>query len=155
VTFRSRIEFANPFRPFKFLSLRLDCYITHFSYQHFALSSILKFLRKNPHLSISCHQTRAREYSPGKFIKSFATKQNFEFPSSKTMKVARIYEKLTFLRERRTKFSYDIFMLPQIWKRPGLNFINVLHTAFTLTEPKSVKKAVKSSVFLRFWDLQA
>ncbi len=37
----------------------------------------------------------------------------------------------------------------------GLDFINVLRTAFTLTEPKSVKKTVKSSVFLRFRDLRA
>jgi len=30
---------------------------------------------------------------------------------------------------------------------PGLNFINVLRTAFTLVDPKSVKNTVKSSVF--------
>ena len=30
----------------------------------------------------------------------------------------------------------------------GLNFINALNTAFTLTEPKSVKKTVKSSISL-------
>ncbi len=35
----------------------------------------------------------------------------------------------------------------------GLNFINVLCTAFTWVEPKRVKKTVKLSVFLRFWDL--
>ncbi len=30
-----------------------------------------------------------------------------------------------------------------------------LRTAFTRTEPKSVKEAVKSSIFLRFWELRA
>jgi len=30
---------------------------------------------------------------------------------------------------------------------PGVNFTNVLHKAFTLVDPKSVKNAVKSSVF--------
>jgi len=38
---------------------------------------------------------------------------------------------------------------------PGLNFINILCTAFTHVEPKTVKKTVKLSVFLRFWDLRA
>jgi len=32
----------------------------------------------------------------------------------------------------------------------GLNFINVLRTAFTCAEPKRVKKAVKLSVILHF-----
>jgi len=31
--------------------------------------------------------------------------------------------------------------------KAGLNFINVLHTAFTLTDPKSVKKTLKLSIF--------
>jgi len=31
--------------------------------------------------------------------------------------------------------------------RPGLNFINVLRTAFMLADPKSVKKTVKLSIF--------
>ncbi len=39
--------------------------------------------------------------------------------------------------------------------KPGVDFINYLRTAFTLVEPKSVKKTVKSSVFLRFRDLWA
>ncbi len=30
---------------------------------------------------------------------------------------------------------------------PGLNFINVLHTAFILVNPKSVKNTVKSYVY--------
>jgi len=30
---------------------------------------------------------------------------------------------------------------------PGLNFINILRTAFTLADPKSVKKTVKLSIF--------
>jgi len=30
---------------------------------------------------------------------------------------------------------------------PGLNFINVLSTAFTCADPKSVKKTVKLSIF--------
>ena len=29
---------------------------------------------------------------------------------------------------------------------PGLNFINILRTAFTLVDPKSVKNTLKSSV---------
>jgi len=46
------------------------------------------------------------------------------------------------------KYSYPILT-------SGLNFINVLRTTFTRVEPKSVKKTVKLSVFLRFWDLPA
>ncbi len=38
---------------------------------------------------------------------------------------------------------------------PSVNFINILRAAFTLTEPKSVKKIVNSLVFLRFQDLRA
>ncbi len=34
---------------------------------------------------------------------------------------------------------------------PGLNFINVLLTAFTLPDPKSVKKTVKLSIFFTLW----
>jgi len=37
---------------------------------------------------------------------------------------------------------------------PGVNFINGLLAAFAHTEPKSVKKTVKLSVFLRFRDLR-
>ncbi len=37
----------------------------------------------------------------------------------------------------------------------GVNFINVLHAAFASAEPNSIKKTVKSSVFLHFWDLRA
>jgi len=32
---------------------------------------------------------------------------------------------------------------------------NILQAAFTQAGPKSAKKTVKSSSFLRFWDLQA
>ena len=32
-------------------------------------------------------------------------------------------------------------------KCTGLNFINVLRTAFTIADPKSVKKTVKLSIF--------
>ncbi len=39
-------------------------------------------------------------------------------------------------------------------KRPGVNFINVLRAAFVHAEPKSLKKRVKLSVFLRFRDLR-
>jgi hypothetical protein len=36
----------------------------------------------------------------------------------------------------------------------GVYFINVLHTAFVLVDPESIKITVKSSEsFLRFWDL--
>ncbi len=38
---------------------------------------------------------------------------------------------------------YDV---SDIW----VNFINILRTAFTLTDIKSAKKTVKLSVFLRF-----
>ncbi len=39
---------------------------------------------------------------------------------------------------------------------PGVNFTNVLSTAFMLVDPKSVKKYSKViSNFLHFWDLQA
>jgi len=36
----------------------------------------------------------------------------------------------------------------------GVNFINFLQTAFKCTDPKSAKKTVKLSVFLRFPDLR-
>jgi len=39
--------------------------------------------------------------------------------------------------------------------RAGLNFINILRTAFMRLEPKSIRKTVKLSVFLHFWDLRA
>ncbi len=42
-----------------------------------------------------------------------------------------------------------------MFRSPEVNFINVLRAAFALTDPKSAKKTVKLSVFLRFWDLQA
>jgi hypothetical protein len=32
-------------------------------------------------------------------------------------------------------------------QKPGLNFINVLCTAFTLADPKNIKKTVKLSIF--------
>jgi len=38
---------------------------------------------------------------------------------------------------------------------PGLNFINDLHTAFTLVDPKSIKRLKTQLYFLCFWDLQA
>jgi len=39
---------------------------------------------------------------------------------------------------------------------PGLNFINILHTAFRRTDPKSVKRYWwLNCIFLRFWDLRA
>jgi hypothetical protein len=37
---------------------------------------------------------------------------------------------------------------------PGLNFINILDTALTLEDPKSVKKTVKSFYALDFWNLR-
>jgi len=38
---------------------------------------------------------------------------------------------------------------------PGLNFINVLRTAFTLVDPKSIKKTLMTKLyFLHFWDLR-
>ena len=39
--------------------------------------------------------------------------------------------------------------------QPSVNFINVLRAAFTQADPESAKKTVKSSSFLRFWDLRA
>jgi hypothetical protein len=39
---------------------------------------------------------------------------------------------------------------------PGVNFINVLRTAFAPLDPKSVKKDTDYlTEFLHFWDLQA
>ncbi len=38
---------------------------------------------------------------------------------------------------------------------PGVNFINVLRTAFTCADPESAKKTVKFLVFLHSWDLGA
>jgi len=38
-------------------------------------------------------------------------------------------------------------ILHKVFKRAELNFINVLRTAFTLADPKSVKKTVKLSIF--------
>ncbi len=40
-------------------------------------------------------------------------------------------------------------------KSLGVNFINVLGAALAHTEAKSVKKTVKPSIFLCFWDLRA
>ncbi len=40
------------------------------------------------------------------------------------------------------RFQSNSIFLPA----PGLNFINVLHIAFTLVDPKSIKNTVKSSV---------
>jgi len=41
-----------------------------------------------------------------------------------------------------------------IYIRPGFNFTNVLHTAFMLVGPESVKRYLRlNSIFLRFWDL--
>jgi len=37
---------------------------------------------------------------------------------------------------------------------PSVNFINLLWAAFVWADPKSVKKAVKLLVILRFWDLR-
>jgi len=36
---------------------------------------------------------------------------------------------------------------------PGVDFINILCAAFTLVDPKSVKKIDNLTVFLRTWDL--
>jgi len=56
----------------------------------------------------------------------------------------------------------DIFGFPDklqvlavsVITRSGVNFINVLCTAFALLDPKRVKNTGKSPVsFLRFWDL--
>ncbi len=57
----------------------------------------------------------------------------------------------TLLRSTSVKAEHKMLMK----LTPGLNFINVLHTAFMLAEPKSVKKTVKSSLFLCVWDLGA
>ncbi len=47
------------------------------------------------------------------------------------------------------KIFNRILLLSQIGleKPPGLSFINVLRTAFTLADPKRVKKTVKLSIF--------
>jgi len=36
---------------------------------------------------------------------------------------------------------------------PGVNFINTIQAAFMSANPKSVKKTVKLSIYLCFWDL--
>jgi len=40
-------------------------------------------------------------------------------------------------------------------RRSGVNFTDVLRTAFTLIDPKSAKTTVKLSVILQIWDLRA
>jgi hypothetical protein len=39
-----------------------------------------------------------------------------------------------------------LFNLAEQRLKPGVNFINVLHTAFTHTDPECAKKTVKSAV---------
>jgi len=49
-----------------------------------------------------------------------------------------------------------IMSLKTMGAKTGLNFINVLHTAFMLVDPKCAKKDSQvSSVIWRFWDLRA
>jgi len=38
--------------------------------------------------------------------------------------------------------------------RPGVDFINILLTAFTSLDPKAQKYSQVISLFLRFWDLR-
>ena len=40
-------------------------------------------------------------------------------------------------------------MIPGRAREPGFNLINILQAAFTRADPKSAKKTVKSSSFLR------
>ncbi len=40
-------------------------------------------------------------------------------------------------------------------RKPGVNFINILHTDFGLVDPENVKIQQVISVFLCFWDQQA
>ncbi len=46
---------------------------------------------------------------------------------------------------------FRFLLLPAL---SGVDFSNLLRVAFARAEPKSVKKTVKLSEFLRFWDLQ-
>jgi len=58
----------------------------------------------------------------------------------------------TVIREKLRKApSYKKGMCKMIVKlTTGVNFINVLHAAFTHPDPKSAKKAVKLSVYFAF-----
>ena len=38
---------------------------------------------------------------------------------------------------------------------PGVNFTNILREAFMRADPKSIKKLLNLTIFLRFWDLRA
>jgi ankyrin repeat protein len=51
--------------------------------------------------------------------------------------------------------SGNLEIVQGLCQRLGVNFINVLHTAFTSAEPKSIKETVKLSIFLRFRELRA
>jgi len=46
---------------------------------------------------------------------------------------------------------FRFLLLPAL---SGVDFSNLLRVAFARAEPKSVKKTVKLSEFLRFWDLR-
>ena len=55
-------------------------------------------------------------------------------------------------RAANKSFSYPHQTTPT---HRSVNFTNILHTAFTLADPKSAKKTVKLSSFLLSWDLCA
>jgi len=48
----------------------------------------------------------------------------------------------TLLGSERVKAAHKMLMI----LTPGINFINILRTAFTRTDPKCAKKTVKSAV---------
>jgi len=55
-----------------------------------------------------------------------------------------------------TKISYKKRARLTLMKlTPGVNFINILRTAFLCADLKSAKKTFKLSVLLHFWDLRA
>ena len=57
-------------------------------------------------------------------------------------------------REWENRFSNQN-LFEQLVKNEVVKFTNILRAAFTHADPKSAKKSVKLSSFLRFWDLWA
>ena len=56
------------------------------------------------------------------------------------------------LEIRESDFWGSVSFIATPWS--GVNFTNILHTAFIHADTKRAKKTVNSSSFLRFWDLR-
>ena len=50
-------------------------------------------------------------------------------------------------------YFFPLLLVLPLFSTPFSGFTNILHAAFTGGDPKSVKKTVRSSSFLCFWDL--